>query len=49
MTEKKQNMVNLRKARNAPRHQYDDTPYCDRGEKLRIAFRKYLIREETEK
>lgn len=45
MTEKK-NMINIKKAHNAPRYQYDDTPYYDRGEKLHKAFRKYLIRED---
>ena len=46
VTEKK-NISNLRKARKAPRHRYDDTPYRDRADELHKAFRKYMLREEA--
>jgi len=44
MNEKK-HMVNLQKAHNTP-CRYKDTPYGDRADELRRAFRKYLIRED---
>lgn len=40
----KKHMANLQKARNAPHHRYENTPYRDRADELHKAFRKYMLR-----